>query len=483
MAIRARLTAPREFREEWPWHKAQAVSLNASLLFTGDRRMEAENFLAAGFATRHRIMSKRQGWKQFSEFADTRQPSRLKGINLPANSGLPFLAATQVFDFQPQPRKWLSEDHIDNLEDRLVSEGTILVTRSGTVGRSTLADASLRGIVISDDLLRVHAHDPELRGWIYAYLRAPSVRAMMASAQYGHIIKHLEVGHLSSLPLVEPPADAPGHFQTLSSNVISNRNEALRLIEAAFKRFESIVGLPPSLGDGTDGFVTRASEMFGSQRRLEGHFHNPLARAAELAIDGSGLTTDNLVDLVADVFIPGRFKHVYGPDGFPYLDSAQILEVAPDVEKFVLSLENEKKAGYLVEAGTLLLPCSGQLHGIIGSVVLADHWHENKVLTNHILRIVPKPTPEIRIGYLQAVLAHPVLGRPRVLRGAYGSSVPELSVDDIKSMRIPRLTSEEEAHIAGAMEKAARLLSDANELEEQLASEAEAIVHSFLRAS
>lgn len=483
MAIRARLTAPREVRENWPWHEVETLSLPLSAMITGDRRMEAENFLAAGFATRLRILSKKTGWKYFSEVADIRQPSRLKGINLPENSGLPFLAATQVFDFQPQPRKWLSEDHVDNLDERMVSEGTILVTRSGTVGRSTLADASLQGMVVSDDLLRVHALDPNLRGWIYAYLRAPAVRAMLASAQYGHIIKHLEVGHLNAIPLIDPPFEAPEHFQNLAKSIIQNRNEALALIRAAFEKLGSVIGEPPKLGDGTDGFVTQASDFFGSQRRLEGHYHNPIARAAELAIDSSGFPTDTLVELVEYVFIPGRFKHVYGPDGFPYLDSAQILEVAPDVEKYVLSLESEKKAGYLVSAGTLLLPCSGQLHGIIGSVILADHWHENKVLTNHVLRIVPKAKPAIRIGYLQAVLSHPLLGRPRVLRGAYGSSVPELSVDNIKSMRIPRIRYDDEEYIGDSMERAAKLLSEANEFEEQISGEAEEIVRSFIKAS
>ena len=124
-----------------------------------------------------------------------------------------------------------------------------------------------------------------------------------------------------------------------------------------------------------------------------------------------------LGDLVERVFVPGRFKHVYGPEGVPYLDSAQIVEMAPDIDKRVLSLKGEKQAGYIVDRKTLLIPCSGQLHGIIGSVVLATEWHESMVLTNHIMGIVPKAKPTVRIGYLQAVLGHPQLGRPRVLKG------------------------------------------------------------------
>ena len=141
MAIRARLTAPREVREDWPWHEAQSISLSASLLFGGDRRMEAENFLAPGFAVRHRIQSKPVGWKAFSEVARIWQPSRLKGIQVAPEFGTPFLAATQVFDVRPIPRKWLSIDRTDDHAQRFVREGTVLLTCSGSVGRATIADA------------------------------------------------------------------------------------------------------------------------------------------------------------------------------------------------------------------------------------------------------------------------------------------------------------------------------------------------------
>jgi hypothetical protein len=96
------------------------------------------------------------------------------------------------------------------------------------------------------------------------------------------------------------------------------------------------------------------------------------------------------------------------------------------------------------------------------------------------MRIIPKSQPDVRIGYLQAVIGHPILGRPRVLKGAYGSSVPELSALDIENMAIPRLSSVAETEIADAMEDAAALSAKANEVEDKIAEEAETIVRAFL---
>ena len=272
-----------------------------------------------------------------------------------------------------------------------------------------------------------------------AYLRVPMVREMMKSARYGHIIKHLETHHLDELPILQLQQDLRAPYDQHASKIIGFRDRAHNLVDRAEAEYLNAIGTRPELGDGTSGFATKASAMFRRGRRLEGNYHNPPARAAERAVQSGAHRIDVLGDLVERVFVPGRFKHIYGDEGVPYLDSAQILEVAPDINKRVLSLKGKKQADYLVSAGTLLIPCSGQLHGIIGSVWLATDWHENKVLTNHILRIVPKSKPAIRIGYLQAVLSHPLLGRPLVLKGAFGSSVPELSPGDVSGLSVPRL--------------------------------------------
>ena len=442
--------------------------------------MEAENFLANGFATRVAIESKNNGWTPLQNIAHTWQPTRLKGIQVNPEFGTPFLAATQVYDLRPVPRKWLSLHRTGDYAERFVYDGTILLTCSGSVGRATLAHSTIDGILISHDLLRVNAHKPDWWGWIYAYLRTPTVREMMKAERYGHIIQHLETCHLDELPVLRLREDLRSAFDNKAKRIIAARDKAHQLVNQAEDDYQSAIGPVPKLDQGTSGFVTAANAMVGGERRLEGSYHNPVARAAEQAVLEAADRIDRVDNLVERVFVPGRFKHVYGDEGTPYLDSAQILEVAPEVDKYVLSLVGEKQAGYLVEKGTLLIPCSGQLHGIIGNVVLATDWHEDKVLTNHILRIVPKSNSTIRVGYLQAVLGHPLFGRPRVLKGAFGSSVPELSVEHVSRLSIPRLRQSTEDKIADAMEAATELRADADSIEEQISAEAEEYVIRFL---
>lgn len=476
MAVRARLTAPRIERKEWPWHQAKWVALPASLFMKGERRMEAETYLASGYGIRIALEAV-EGHIRLGALASVWQPSRLKGIQASPKYGTPFLAATQVFDFRPTPRKWLAIERTENANERFVKSGTILVTCSGNVGRSTVAYEPHEGALISHDLLRIQPKQKKWWGWIYAFLRSPQARAMMTAAQYGHVVKHLEVSHLNALPIPLPKESLLEKFTDSVNKVLEYRRRAYTLTIQAedtyLKCFPSLANTPyPS------GFEVSASKLFHKRRRLEASYHLPFLAGIVEAYLRNARKVELLSRVVERVFVPGRFKHVYGEEGTPYLDSADILEVNPDIGKYVLSLSPEEQEEYHVEPGWLLIPCSGQVYGNIGHVAMATNWHVGKVLTNHIMRVVPKSN--IRSGYLQCVLGHPQLGRPLLVSLAFGSSVPEIAAEDVASIPIPRLDAAIESHLAAMMEEAASIRSKADELEDELTKQADELIRKFM---
>jgi hypothetical protein len=479
MALHARLSAPRPERIDWPWHTPKWTALSASLLFGDDRRLEAETYVSSGYGIRLALEARKTGWTRMSHLARVWQPSRLKGIQVSPEFGTPFLAATQVFDLRPVPRKWLSLDQIKDANTLFVESGKILVTRSGNVGRATLAHKPHENVIISDDLLRVEPLQEKYWGWLYAYLRSPQARAMMSAAQYGHIIKHLEASHLNALPVPLLRDDLLVKFGERSKEILSLRSQAYEMAAKAEAIYSKCF---PSFQPATNvdtGFNINAAEMFKHRRRLDASCFNPTAHNVVQAFQVHAQTINLLSDMVEKVAVPGRFKHVYGDGGAPYLDSADILEVCPDITKYVLSLSEIEQMEYRVEPHWLLMPCSGQVYGNIGHVVMATDWHVGKVLTNHILRIVPK-AGSVRPGYLQCVLGHPTLGRPLVIRFAFGSSVPELASEDISTVPVPRLASSIEDEIADLMESSVDSRTKADEIEEGFAADAETLIDRFL---
>lgn len=480
MALRARLSAPREERNDWPWHNAQWTELSASLLMGGDRRMEAENYLAGGYGIRLAMEARKTGWTQLHRLADVWQPSRLKGIQVSREFGTPFLAATQVFDLRPVPRKFLSLARTDNSKERFVTPGMILVTCSGSVGRATLASKPHEGILISHDLLRVEPKQEKLWGWLYAYLRAPQTRAMMSAAQYGHIIKHLEVSHLNALPLPVLRDELLTDFGTKVRTILEARNKAHSLLAEAEAHFERAIGLPDTSDIGENGFSVRASSFFDGRRRLEGFFHNPAVIAIRTHFARQGLKETRLAECGFDVWLPNRFKRINAEDGIPFLDSSDLFEINPDTSRKIADGDFGDPHQGRVKAGWLMVSRSGQIYGLNGSVAIANKFYEDKVVSDDIIRVAPREGASMRSGYLFIALSHPILGRPLIKAQIYGSSIPHLDVADVQSLEVVRLEASTEEVIADLAEQGAALLAKADLLENDIAAEAEIIIDRFM---
>jgi type I restriction enzyme S subunit len=400
--------------------------------------MEAETFLSRGYGIRLGIKSQ-TGWLPLSALAHVWQPSRLKGIQVSSEVGTPFLAATQVLDLQPRPRKWLALARTSEATQRFVQRGQILVTCSGAVGRATLAYAPHLQTLITHDLLRVDPLNPADRGWTYAYLRAPRVRAMMGSTRYGHMIKHLEPAHLKSLPVPDVREEWRSSFETRLREIVELRDSAYSATIDAETHFVNCVGFVEAKANGENGFVVTARDsLFSRRRRLEAAAHNPGAAQILAHFAAKAFSTDRLGSITERVWWLSRFKRIFGEGGVRYLSSDELFQVNPDVAKRVLLEQAKAAKQYFAKRGWLLMACSGQTYGLLGSVRLMTRYEEDAFLSHDIIRITPRKD-SAPAGYLAIALTHPLLGRPLVLRYAYGTCIPHLEPTDVASCPIVRL--------------------------------------------
>lgn len=475
MALRARLvTPPPKPRELWPYHNLKSTSVPASLLFAGDRRMEAETYLSSGFAIRAAIEAQQNGWVRFGDLASVWMPGRLKGIQVGRDVGTPFLAATQVYDVRPIPRKWLALARTDDAQSRFVTAGMILVTCSGSVGRPTLAYAPHENTLISHDLLRVEAKDKHHWGWLYAYLHAPQVRAMAAGAQYGHIIKHLETSHLEVLPIPTVPVAIAEEFNKHVARVLRLRNQSHCLFAEADTSFAKAVGnVRPA--DNEDGFVVRATAMFCGRRRLEAAYHTPFAASILKRFK----RWERLGDVTERVWWMTRFARHYGDDGIPYLSADELFTVNPQETKRILVDPAGNHRDFFVEPGWIVMACSGQVYGLNGAAALMTDHHRNTFFSHDLIRIVADKS-KIRAGYLLVTLTHRTHGRPLLIRAAYGTSIPHLDPGDVADFPVVRLDVSIENQIADLAEAAARDRAEADAIDRKLAHDAGGIIDRFI---
>ena len=125
------------------------------------------------------------------------------------------------------------------------------------------------------------------------------------------------------------------------------------------------------------------------------------------------------------------------------------------------------------------MACSGQVYGLNGSVMMLSKKHESIFLSQDLIRIIPRHDL-IRPGYLCVALGHPKLGRPLVVRYAYGTSIPHIDPADVGTFLVVRIGESLENQIADFMEEAVKLRAEADDLDEKLVADAEALIDRFI---
>jgi len=304
---------------------------------------------------------------------------------------------------------------------------------------------------------------------------------MATGAQYGHIIKHLEEKHLAALPIPKLPTARLAGFNAKTQTVLKLRNEYVAKTRAAEATYEAHFAKRKQAAASEAGFIVKAAKAFsGRGRRLEASYHHPAVSATVKQLAGGALRMESLREAGYEAWTPKRFKRQPAQDGFTLVDSSDLTEVNPDLTKRIAEVGMLDAYKARVEPGWLLMACSGQTYGIIGSPIIAGEDLVGKVVSNHVMRLRRTNDDAPLSGYVLTALAHPTLGRPRVKALAFGSSVPEIEVEDLLDLAIPRLDAVRESAIAVLAQEAAAARARADILERELADEAEAVVQSVV---
>lgn len=292
---------------------------------------------------------------------------------------------------------------------------------------------------------------------------------------------HYETSHLEALPIPTVDDATAADFSRRVARILDFRNEGHRLTLEAEARFEKALG-PLRVNDwGDEGFTIKASKAFlDGRRRFDASAHNPGVAAIRrhLAKYGQGFTT--VAEAGYEVWVPGRYKRIPAEDGVIYRDSADLLEVSPDLPKRFADCRFGDDFRGRVRGGWILIPSSGQVYGIIGTAILATEALDDQVVSNHVIRVAPKMDSSVRMGYLVTALSHLLWGRPVVKALSFGSSVPEIDGYDLASLEFVRLKPADECAIADLAEASAKARAAADVIEREIAQDAGIIIERFI---
>jgi len=350
--------------------------------------------------------------------------------------GLPFLSSTDILQADFSNVRLISKKALRDNPKLVISQGWTLITRSGTIGRTAFARSDMDGMACTEDVLRV-IPDPTkiLPGYLYAYLSSKFGVPLIVEGTYGAIIQHIEPNHIAELPVPRLGNEAETRIHELIEAAACSRASAILYKSEAITNLASGLGLSNMEDAGISTSFATFSIAALNLSRLDAAHYSPVCLSASKELACSS-TEWKILGEAARVFTPGIFKRQHVDNsgyGYAYFSGTELFQNGP-MHRGYLSKKSPKIQEYLVEKNWLLIQDAGQIGGLIGRVVRVAPDVAGGVVSNHLMRIVPRSDEDG--AYLFAVMSSPH-GYRSIIRHAFGTSIPQLEPKHISGITIP----------------------------------------------
>lgn len=174
-------------------------------------------------------------------------PGRFKRVYVEEGYGCPMIGGKQLGELNPSGIKFLSiARHKKELASLTVKPNTILVTRSGTIGKIALTPHHWSGWIPSDHILRIIPASSEIAGFLYVWLSSEWAKPLILHYSYGAVIDEIDDIQLASVPVpILPDSTLQTEINNLALRASSLRTQAYDLECAAIQDLErNVLGEP-----------------------------------------------------------------------------------------------------------------------------------------------------------------------------------------------------------------------------------------------
>lgn len=128
-------------------------------------------------------------------------PVRFKRVYVEEGHGAVFFGGKQLHELDPSNKKYLSiGQHKERIMGDLgVNTNSILITRSGTVGKVAIVPAHWKGWIPNEHIIRVVPIDDRIAGYLYAWLSSDYAYPLITRYIHGAVIDEINVEQVSEI--------------------------------------------------------------------------------------------------------------------------------------------------------------------------------------------------------------------------------------------------------------------------------------------
>lgn len=315
-----------------------------------------------------------------------------------------------------------------NALNLLVQEGDILVTGFGSIGNTKIVSRLQDGVCYANNVCRVRVSDAVERNVVYAFLSSKYGYAQLNKHASGSVVRYIEAPGIKKVLIPSFEQSFCEHISKLISESVKLRVEAIDALEASHKIIETNIR---DLTDSQRNAVSIRSIINSHNKRFEGSYyisHNRQLYDHILLCFECTL----LKDYTEKIFRPGIFKRNYVENGVTFLGGADIMLAIPSSDKKLSYRQVEKMPELKVNKGWILATCGGT----IGNTIYVDDQIAKCVISQHVMRIVPKE--DFSKEYLFAFLSSSI-GHDLISMFTYGAVIPQVEPHHLELIPIPKI--------------------------------------------
>ncbi len=359
---------------------------------------------------------------------------RNKRVYTTKEFGYPFLSNSDVVSANPYLSCNYSSKKYGFDENAVLKEGMILTGRVGAIGQTAFVPAYLEKekAMGSDNIIRICVNPEFKNGFIYAYLASRIGKLSFWKHATGGVQPFITDAMVSKLPIPDFPNEFQKEVDDLIHESAKLREEATDALTGAHRIIEMNIHI---LNNKKSSRVPIQSIISSHNKRFEAFYHTSNNRAIYNYIT-SNFEYKTLREVTSRIFRPGIFKREYVSNGVTFLGGADILMAIPSSDKKLSFRQVEKMPELKVKKDWILITCGGT----IGNTVLIDSQLEKCVISQHVMRVVPKDG--ILKGYLYAVLSSSI-GKELITMFTTGSVIPQIEAHHLELVPIPFLERKE----------------------------------------
>lgn len=349
-----------------------------------------------------------------------------------------------MLDIYPRPVKFMVDG--EKVHDLHVKEGTVLLSRSGTIGNVTFVNKTLSKFLVSEHAIRLECKDNS--GYVYTFLKTKIGKKLVCSNIYGAVIQQIEPVHLTMVPVPDAPKEIKERIHNLIVESFKLRDESNELIDQATALLIDELKLPPisefkqnniKNSANVNAFSVKLSNLAG---RVDASYHLPTVDkiVEHLKKYAKEVTTIGDERISKQIILAGVFKRTYVEEeyGYPFLGGKEITQLSPKTEKYLSKPIHKKRyeKELKVTENTILVTD----RGTIGTTTIVPrHWNGYAVSQN-VLKLVPANNNIA--GYIYIFL-NSEWGTELIRRQTYGSVVDMIDNNSLSSVEIPLLKNQD----------------------------------------